>query len=109
MNAPKLLDDAQVILHLEVEVAPENRARFLDFCRRAFPIYESTGGNRMALYEDISRPGFFNEVGYYRTLEDYRRGESAVKSDPIQAALIAEWRALLNTAPKVSVYRKTII
>lgn len=35
---------------LEVEVLQESRAAFIDFCRRAFPVYESIGGTRMALY-----------------------------------------------------------
>jgi hypothetical protein len=108
MGAPELsLDEAQVVLNLEIEVPLENRERFFDFCRRAFPVYESVGGCRMILYEDVSRPGRFNETGCYRTMDDYKRGENAIKNDPAQARLIAEWRALLNGAPKVTIYRKT--
>ena len=99
--------EAEVVLNLEVEVPPENRARFFDFCRRAFPVYESVGGNRMLVYEDASRPGRFNEIGYYRTMEDYKRGEDAIKDDPAQIRLIAEWRSLLSGPPKVTLYRKS--
>ena len=107
MSTPNLsVDDADIVLNLEIEVPLENRERFFDFCRRAFPIYESVGGNRMILYEDASRSGRFNEVGYYRTMEDYKRGEDAINNDPAQARLIAEWRALLSGPPKATVYRK---
>ncbi len=75
-SAPFLINEAEVVLNLESEAAPENRERLLAFCRRAFPIYESLGG------------------------------EAAIKDDPIQSALIAEWRALLKTPPRVSVYTK---
>ena len=104
--APELIAQAEVVLHLNVEVSPENRERFLDFCRRAFPVYESVGGAAMALYEDLAAPGRFDEVGYYRTEEDYRRGEAAIKDDPVQAALIREWRGLLESPPKVTVQRR---
>jgi hypothetical protein len=108
MSAPPLnIDDAEVVLNLEIEISPENRERFLDFCRRAFPVYESVGGCRMVLYEDVSAPGRFNEVGYYRTLKDYARGEDALKNDPEQARLISEWRPLLKGAPRVTVSRKS--
>lgn len=100
------IEDAQVVLNLELEVTPENRPRLLDFCRRAFPVYESGGGALMMLYEDPANPGRFNEVGYYRTWDDYKRGEAAIKHDPAQAALIAEWRSLLKQPPRVSVYTR---
>ena len=107
MSAPELsIADAEVVLHLEIEVPPENRARFFDFCRRAFPVYEGVGGNRMVLYEDAARPGRFNEVGYYRTMTDYKRGEEAIKNDPAQIRLIEEWRSLLSGPAKVSIYQK---
>jgi hypothetical protein len=107
MNALELIiDDVEVVLNLEIEVSIQNRERFFDFCRRAFPVYESVGGNRMVLYEDASRPGRFNEAGYYRTMADYKRGEDAIKNDPAQARLIAEWRSLLSGAPKVTIYRR---
>ncbi|MBI5594924.1 MAG: hypothetical protein HY928_02420 [Elusimicrobia bacterium] len=98
---------AEVVLHLLIEVAPEKRAAFLAFCRRAFPVYESGGGCRMALYEDLSAPGRFDEVGYYLTQADYERGEKAIQEDPAQAALIKEWRSLLKGPPKVSVVKRT--
>ena len=101
------IDDAEVVLNLEIEVPLENRERFFDFCRRAFPVYESAGACRMALYEDASHPGRFNEIGYYPTMDDYKRGEDALKSDPAQARLIEEWRALLSGPPKVTIGRKT--
>lgn len=99
---PERIDDAEIVLHLEIEVAPTNRERFLEFCRRAFPVYESVGGTKMALYEDRTVPGRFDEVGYYRSAEDYRRGEDAIRNDPAQSALIREWRALLKGPPKVT-------
>lgn len=103
---PWLIEDAAVVLHLHVEVAQEKRKQFFDFCHRAFPIYESIGGNRMFLYEDASAPGHFDEVGYYRTQDDYRRSEDAIKNDPVQAKLISEWRSLLSSPPKVTIQNK---
>ncbi|TBR25884.1 hypothetical protein EPO15_01380 [bacterium] len=97
------LAEAAVVLHLEVEVEPARREEFRAFCRRAFPVYESVGGCRMALYEDPAKPGRYFETGYYKTMADYRRGEAALESDPAQAALIKEWRALLKGPPRVSV------
>lgn len=105
---PEALGDAAVLLHLDVSVAPERRAEFLAFCRRAFPVYESVGGCRMALYEDPALPGRFIETGYYRTMDDYRRAERALSDDPAQASLIKEWRALLKGPPRVSVVAKTL-
>jgi hypothetical protein len=110
MNAPKsIMDGSEVVLHLEIEVPPENRERFFDFCRRAFPVYEGAGGTKMVLYEDAAHPGRFDEVGYYRTMADYERGENAIKTDPAQVRLIEEWRALLRSAPKVTVYRRRAV
>ena len=107
MSAPEFgIDDAEVVLNLEIEVSLAHRERFFDFCRRAFPVYEGVGGNRMVLYEDAARPGRFNEAGYYRTMADYKRGEDAIKNDPAQARLIAEWRSLVSGTPKVTIYRK---
>ena len=103
-NAGVKITDAKVVLHLRIEVAPSKRAQFLAFCRKAFPVYESVGGCRMALYEDQMRPGHFDEVGYYETNADFRRGETAIRKDPVQAALIQEWRALLKSPPQVSVH-----
>lgn len=105
-SAPALIAEAEVILHLNVEVPRAKRAQFLDFCRRAFPIYERIGGNRMFLYEDAANSGHFDEVGYYRTAADYSRSEDAIKNDPVQAGLIREWRGLLSAPPKVSVHHK---
>lgn len=98
--------EPEVVLHLNVEVSAENRERFFDFCRRAFPVYESGGGCRMALYEDLSSPGRFDEVGYYASVADYERGERAIQEDPEQAALIKEWRSLLKGPPQVQVVRR---
>lgn len=100
---PKALSEAGVVLHLEVEVPAERREAFRAFCRRAFPVYESVGGCRMALYEDPAKPGRYFETGYYAAMEDYRRAERALTEDPAQAALIKEWRALLSGPPRVSV------
>lgn len=102
--APAALDDAQVVLHLQVTAAPGRREEFLAFCRRAFPVYESIGGLRMALYEDAGDANRFDEAGYYRTMEDYRRSTAALESDPAQAALIKEWRSLLAGPPEVRVF-----
>lgn len=105
-SASFAIEEAEVVLNLELEVAPENRQRLLEFCRRAFPIYESGGGTLMMLYEDVANPERFNEVGYYRTWSEYKQGEAAIKNDPVQSALIAEWRVLLKQPPRVSVYTK---
>ncbi len=104
---PDAIAEAEVVLHLEVEAAVGRREDFLDFCRRAFPVYESVGGCRMALYEDPAKAGRFFETGYYRTEADYARAERALEADPAQAALIREWRALLAGPPRVSVVRRT--
>lgn len=107
--APDRLADAEAVLYLEIDVEDPNRERFLDFCRRAFPVYESVGGTRMALYEHEVRPGRFVEVGYYRSLEDYRRSEAALEQDPRQAALLKEWRGLLKEAPRVALFKRVTI
>lgn len=101
--------EAAVVLHLEVEVAPERRAAFREFCRRAFPVYEGVGGCRMALYEDPAKPGRYFETGYYATMADYRRAEAALEGDPVQAALIKEWRGLLSAPPRVSVVEAVLL
>lgn len=103
---PDAIADAEVVLHLEVSVDASRREDFFAFCRRAFPVYESVGGCRMALYEDSANPGRFFETGYYRAQADYARAERALESDPAQAALIKEWRALLSAPPRVSVVRR---
>ncbi|MBI4055135.1 MAG: hypothetical protein HY402_03265 [Elusimicrobia bacterium] len=100
------LDDVEVVLYLEVEVEELNRKKFLEFCKKAFPIYESSGGTKMMLYEDINKPGHFNEVGYYKSLKDYKRSEKAIQSDPAQSKLIQEWKSILKGPPKVSIYQK---
>lgn len=101
---PETIEEAEVVLHLEVDVVGENHAAFIDFCRRAFPIYESLGGNRMVLYEDKKNSNRFNEIAYYRTEADFQRGEYAVVHDPVQSALIKEWRSLLKGPPKVTTW-----
>ena len=105
--APEKSSDAEVLLRLEVQVPPEKREDFLAFCRRAFPVYESIGGCRMALYEDRDRPGCFDELGWYATAEDLDRAETALREDPVQAALIRQWRGLLSAPPKVSIHRRS--
>lgn len=107
-SAPAVLEEAAVVLHLHVRVLPGRREEFLAFCRRAFPVYESVGGLRMALYEDERQPGWFDEVGYYRSMDDYRRSEAALESDPAQAALIREWRGLLVSPPDVRVVARRL-
>ncbi|MBI5199969.1 MAG: hypothetical protein HY925_00150 [Elusimicrobia bacterium] len=104
---PEAIADADVVLHLRVQVTPQVRDAFLSFCRRAFPVYESVGGCRMALYEDSRAPGRFDEVGYYRTESDYARAEAALKDRPEQAELIREWKTLLSGPPDVSIERRT--
>lgn len=106
LTPPVAIADAGVVLHLDVTVEERRREDFLAFCRRAFPVYESVGGCAMALYEDPARPGRFFETGYYRTEADYARAERALEEDPVQAALIKEWRALLSAPPHVSVVRR---
>ena len=101
---PHRLDDAAVVLHLLVEVPPGGEGALRAFCERAFPVYESVGGCRMVLYQDAHDPVRFDEVGYYRTLEDYRRSEAALTSDPQHAAFIAEWRQLLAAPPVVKLF-----
>lgn len=101
---PRGPDAAEVVLHLEVE--PRDPKALADFCRRAFPVYESVGGCHMALYEDRARPGVFDEVGYYLTAADLARAEKALTEDPAQAALIKEWRALLKGPPRVRVFER---
>lgn len=105
---PDAIADSEVVLHLEVEVAAGRLEDFLDFCRRAFPVYESVGGCRMVLYEDPAKPGRFFETGFYRTEADYARAERALEADPAQAALIKEWRALLAAPPRVSIVRRKV-
>ncbi len=108
MPTVEAIDDAAVILHLEIEVSEVNRPKLLEFCKRAFPVYESLGGCRMALYEDRDKTGSFDEVGYYQTAEDYTRSEKAIEDDPEQAALIKEWRSLLKGPPRVRIVSRRL-
>ncbi|MCL5774121.1 MAG: hypothetical protein M1536_07060 [Firmicutes bacterium] len=105
-NNEMKIEEAGVVLHLEIEVSEENRSKFFNFCKKAFPVYESTGGNKMMLYEVESKSGHFNEVGYYRSLEDYKRSEYAIEHDPVQVSLIKEWLTLLEKPPEVTIYIK---
>jgi hypothetical protein len=105
-SSPQKIEETEVVLHLLIEVAPEDRSLLLDFCRKAFPVYESIGGLRMALYADARDPNRFDEVGYYRSMDDYRRSEAALDADPEHAALIREWRALLKGPPAVSLFTR---
>ncbi len=98
--------EAAVVVRLELLVAPENRARFLEFCRRAFPLYESVGGTTMLLYEREGEPGRFDELACYASEEDRARSERALEQDPAQRRLIEEWRGLLAAPPRVVVTRR---
>lgn len=102
------IKNTEVVLYLGITVKPENRQKFLDFCKRAFPIYESLGNNKMVLYENIKNLNQFEEVGYYLTLDDYKRAEQAIETDPIQSNLIKEWRLLLADPPSVKICKKIL-
>lgn len=95
-------EDAEVVITLEIQVAPADAEPLRAFCREAFPVYESVGGLKMVLYEDPKTPGRFQEVCYYRTAADCARSEAALESDPRQADCIRRWKALLAAPPKVT-------
>ncbi len=104
---PAAIEHAAVVLLLEVTVEETNRESFLEFCRRAFPVYESPGGNQMHLYEDRAQRGRFVEIGYYRTEADYERAEHAIGNDPVHEDLIERWRGVVTGDPTVRVLRYT--
>ena len=63
----------------------------------------------MALYEDRAQPSHFDEVGYYASEEDYERSEKAIEEDPVQRALLEEWKSLLAGPPTVRIDKRVVL
>ena len=99
------IDEAAVVLHLHIRVKPENRPAFAAYIADAFPVFEAGGDCRGAVYVDATDPEALDEVFYYRTEAAFQAGERAIQEDPVQVALLARWRALLEGPPRVVVKR----
>ncbi len=100
------METCEVELHLRIRVAPGKREAFFAFLRAAVPFYESPGGIRVRLLEDMSDDHRFIEVVQYATHEDYREDQARVENDAGMKAFLAQWRALLEGPPGVEVYRR---
>lgn len=84
------------IITLVYRVAPENRARLMEFLREAFPVYERPGGIRMALYESADDPGLLLELVAYADEPTYTQDQDRVENDPEMKALLTQWRTLVD-------------
>lgn len=99
------IDEAKVVLHLQIRVKAANREAFFAYVRDAFPVFEAGGDCLGAVYAVDGDPDALDEVFYYRTVAAYEAGERAIREDPAQVALLARWRALLEGPPTVVVHR----
>lgn len=96
---------ARIDLHLRCRVAPGRRAEFLTFLREAIPFYESPGGIKVHLWQDINDDHRFIELVRYDDEAAYRCDQDRVENDPAMKAYLARWRSLLAEPPVVEVYR----
>ncbi|MBI3268706.1 MAG: GNAT family N-acetyltransferase [Planctomycetes bacterium] len=84
------------LVSLVYRVKPERRGELLAFLRDAFPFYESPGGIRMALYEDVDQPGRFLELVAYDGEPGYAADQVRIERDPECRARLEAWRGLLD-------------
>jgi hypothetical protein len=96
---------AELLLLLEIQVAPGREHDLLAFLAEAFPFYEAQGG-RMALFRDETQPGSYLELATYATQEEYDRVERLVREDAETRAVLERWRSLLAAPPRVRAFRR---
>lgn len=99
------LANAAVILHLTIRVKREHHEAFRLYIHEAFPVFERQGGCKGVVYANSTDPELFDEVFYYDSEASYEASERATCEDPIEIALLARWRALLDGPPRVTVHR----
>lgn len=97
-------DGVRVDLHLRVRVKPGQRGAFLEFLGEAILFYESPGGIRVWLLEDLHDDHRFIELVSYGDRGAYERDQERVRSDPEMQRYLARWRALLAEPPVVEAY-----
>lgn len=105
MELRELQPDSPIELHLRIQVRPGKRLAFLDFLGEAVPVYESPGGIRVRLLEDLSNDHRFIEVVCYDDESAYWQDQERIAHDPEVKRLLERWRALLVRPPEVEVYR----
>ncbi|HEY9842174.1 MAG: hypothetical protein ACAI44_06825 [Candidatus Sericytochromatia bacterium] len=101
-----LISEAAVVLHLHIRVQPEKLTEFWDYVQQAFPVFEARGDCKGMVYAEGDEPGCFDEVFYYQSEAAYLAGEKAIRENPVEIALLAQWRSLLAEAPRVEVQRR---
>lgn len=92
-------------LHLKCRVDPARRADFIAFLRDAIPFYESPGGIRVRVLQEVHDEHRFIEVVEYRDETVYQQDQVRVASDPIMKSYLERWRQLLTGTPVVEEYR----
>lgn len=100
--------DPSVHLHLRLTVAPGRRAEFFSFLEEAIPFYESPGGIRIRLLQDLNDDHRFIEVVEYADRATYERDQERVRSDTEMHAILARWRSLLAFPPQIETYVGTL-
>ncbi len=92
-------------LHLKCRVDPARRADFIAFLRDAIPFYESPGGIRVRVLQEVHDEHRFIEVVEYRDETVYQQDQVRVASDPIMKSYLERWRQLHTGTPVVEEYR----
>jgi quinol monooxygenase YgiN len=95
----------RVDLHLRCRVATGRRGEFLAFLREAIPFYESPGGIKVYLWQDVNDDHRFIELVCYADEAAFQRDQERVGHNPEMKAYLARWRSLLAEPPVVEVYR----
>lgn len=93
-----------VTLHLRIIVKPGRRAEFFKFLREAIPFYESPGGIRVRLLQDLADDHRFIEVVEYADRGAYERDQERVRTDREMGWFLARWREHLAAPPEVEAY-----
>lgn len=94
-----------VVLVLEGRVPPGGQAALETFLAEARGYYESHDGNRIALHWDRDDSCRFRETMSYASEAAYAADDERTRSDPRMQDYLAQWRALLDGPPAVSVWR----
>jgi hypothetical protein len=97
-----------VDLHLRCRVIAGRRAKFLAFLHEAIPFYESPGGIRVHLLENLQDDHRFIELVRYRDQMAYEQDQVRVSHDPTMKRYLGRWRELLAEPPVVEVYRRAL-
>lgn len=93
------------IVALRYAVPSERRAALLEFLAGAVSLYESPGGIRVGLYEEMRRPGAFLELVAYAGEEDFAADQTRVETHPEWTRALARWREIVGGPIEVSLAR----